>query len=276
MFNPKLYHENNNTQKKIAQEALENYGKNIKWKEINNRIIDIGCGDGIVTNMLKKLAPRDFTLIGCDINEDMVNLASNNYQDQQTSFKVLDISGDLPKNMKGKFSHVFSFCALNWVTDQQRAFKNIYDLLEQDSECFLLIVDKLPVYDAYRSLARNTKWSTWIKDVERYISPYHDSQEPEKAITELMTNTGFDNIVVKLEEVFNVFNDVEGLKGFVKAINPFKIPEDKYEELLDDHFEEWKKLQGYQNHSSDFFLKDIMYKFTILTVHAHKPKANKE
>lgn len=91
----------------------------MKWKNNNNRIIDIGCGDGTVTNMLKKYIPADFKLLGSDTSESMVNYANKHHCNEQTSFTVLDIAGELPEGMKGNFDHVFSFYVLHWVIDQR-------------------------------------------------------------------------------------------------------------------------------------------------------------
>lgn len=119
MHNADLYQQSNSVQKRDALACLDKHASKIKWKKGNNRIIDIGCGDGSVTNMLKKYLPSDFKLLGCDVSESMVNYANEHHCNEQTSFTVLDIGGDMPEGMKGNFDNVFSFYTLHWIVDQQ-------------------------------------------------------------------------------------------------------------------------------------------------------------
>ena len=56
----------------------------------------------------------------------------------------------------------------------RRAFRNIYNLLNEDGELFTIFLAGAPVFDVYRVLARNNKWSKWLQDVDRFVSPYHD------------------------------------------------------------------------------------------------------
>lgn len=58
----------------------------------------------------------------------------------------------------------------------RKALENIFSLLDYDGECFLTLAGYHTIHDVYRILSRNNKWSTWMKDVEKYISPYHDSE----------------------------------------------------------------------------------------------------
>lgn len=40
----------------------------------------------------------------------------------------------------------------------------------------MIFLASAPVFDVYRLLARNNKWSAWLQDVDKFVSPYHDSQ----------------------------------------------------------------------------------------------------
>lgn len=119
MHNAVLYEQNNGVQKRDALACLEKYAPKMKWKKWDNRIIDIGCGDGTVTNMLKKYFPNDYQLLGVDKSESMVNFASDHHCNENTSFTVLDIEDNLPDSLKGKFNHVFSFYTLHWIQNQR-------------------------------------------------------------------------------------------------------------------------------------------------------------
>ncbi|KAL4716386.1 hypothetical protein ACJJTC_006748 [Scirpophaga incertulas] len=158
-------------------------------------------GDGSVTaHLLKKYIPDNFEkLLGCDINENMVKFANDHHKSDKIMFSVLDIEGNLPENMKRKFDNAFSFYTLHWIMKQETAFKNIFDLMSAGGDCLLMFLCYNPVFDAFRALAHNNKWSSWFQGLGGFISPYHDSQEPEE-VRSLMTKVGFSNIVVKWQQ----------------------------------------------------------------------------
>lgn len=70
----------------------------------------------------------------------------------------------------------FSLCNINVFILFRCAFTNIFNLLEHDGECFMIVLGEHPVFDVYRILSRTSKWCTWVKNVQNYISPYHDSE----------------------------------------------------------------------------------------------------
>lgn len=62
------------------------------------------------------------------------------------------------------------------ICNFRRAFENIFNLLDKEGECFIILVAYNPVFEVYRTLTKDEKWNTWVHDVEKYISPYHDSE----------------------------------------------------------------------------------------------------
>lgn len=123
MNNPELYKHNNGLQKKEAIDCLELYANKLKWIDCC-KIMDIGCGDGGTTmNILKRYLPPNFTqLIGCDKNIKMIEFAKEHHCDERTIFIVQDIEHDLRSELKNEFGHVFSFTALQWITDNRYGY----------------------------------------------------------------------------------------------------------------------------------------------------------
>ena len=74
----------------------------------------------------------------------------------------------------------FVFCLVFLNIYFRIAFTNIYNLLTRGGACLLTFLGHMPVYDVYRTLARNAKWNYWLRDVERFVSPYHDCQVIKK------------------------------------------------------------------------------------------------
>lgn len=69
----------------------------------------------------------------------------------------------------------FGTSNFNQLASYRTAFKNIYKMLAEDGDCLLLFMGHMPIYDVYRVLSRNPKWTEWLSDVDHFVSPYHDS-----------------------------------------------------------------------------------------------------
>ncbi|KAM3963632.1 juvenile hormone acid O-methyltransferase-like [Aphomia sociella] len=254
MNNAEIYQKNNSIQKRDALEALEEYAKKIKWKTFGDRVIDIGSGDGGNTiNILKEYMPENYEqLVGCDISKNMVNFANIHYGDERTHFTELDIEGYLPEKLKNKFDHAFSFYVLHWIKQQERAFTNIYNMLRVGGDCLLIFAGYHPIYDIYRTLAKDNKWSSWLQDVDRFISPYHDSQDPETEIKKMMEQIGFSDIEVTSKQKYFAFDNTEILKKSVQAVNPFKMPPDVFNEYFEDYWHAVQKKAHVHEELSQF------------------------
>ncbi|CAB3223289.1 unnamed protein product [Arctia plantaginis] len=274
MEKPELYEECNYIHKRDVSEYLEKFKPKMKWRENNNRILDIGCGDGSVTNILKTFIPTDFKLVGCDISNNMVMYASHHHSNDQTSFTVLDIAGDLPEDIKGNFDHVFSFYALNWVIDQKRAFENIFNLLDKEGECFIILVAYNPVFEVYRTLSKNEKWSTWVYDVEKYISPYHDSEDIDDEIIPLMASVGFVDIELECKDRVFLFSDEHTRTKLMTAINPFQIPKNMYDEFMQDYLEVLNEIEGGHNIKDTCSATHPTLHYKSVVIHGHKSSAS--
>ncbi|XP_063375354.1 juvenile hormone acid O-methyltransferase-like [Cydia amplana] len=174
---PQLYRQVAFLPKRDANIALKQFSTNNKWKE-NAYIIDFGSGDGsTTTNILQKYLPICYKkIIGCDKSAKMVEFANENYGTNKIEFIKWDITDELPQHLRGAFDHAFSSYTLQRIKQQTRAFTNIYDSLKVGGSCLLLFLGRYPAYDIFRALSLTKKWAEDLKNVEMFISPYHDSQ----------------------------------------------------------------------------------------------------
>ncbi|XP_068632517.1 juvenile hormone acid O-methyltransferase [Battus philenor] len=268
-----LYGKSNTLQKRDALDCLEEFAINIHWKSYRERIIDIGCGDGSVTSqILRRYVPSNNSyIVGCDISPKMVQHANKHHGNSQTYFRVMDIEGELSKDLQGNFDHAFSFYALHWIKRQECAFKNIYDLLVRGGECLLIFLGHMPIFDVFRVLSRTNRWRPWLKDVDRFVSPYHDTQEPDKKIKVMMEGIGFHDVEVKRKEKTFIYDSVEAVKKAVKAVNPFKIPLEMYNEFMEDYMSVVKDLRliDQVNNNVDSFMS-VKANYTLLIAYGRK------
>ncbi|XP_045487271.1 juvenile hormone acid O-methyltransferase-like isoform X1 [Pieris rapae] len=256
MLNVKLYNKSNALQKTNAMKYLKEYKNIINWK-MDTTILDIGCGDGSLTSKIfKELIPTCKNMTGCDINEDMIRFANKHYASERLNFTTLDIEGVLPDQLRERFHHVISFYTLNWCLRQKTALQNIHNILRDQGSCFAILATKVSLFDAYRTLAKTEKWKSWVTDVERYISPYHDSQDSRKEMEQLLGKIRFTITKLEHKKIFHEYENLENLKGALMSVVPFKIPDELHDEFFADLSLEMQmfdtKKYNYKKSTNDF------------------------
>ena len=79
--------------------------ENLKFNG-NETILDVGCGDGKITNKIAKMVPNG-KVVGIDYSASMIKTAEQTYSDiQNLSFKVSDATN---LTFDQKFDWIFSF-----------------------------------------------------------------------------------------------------------------------------------------------------------------------
>ncbi len=102
--------------------------------EPDDRLLDVGCGDGFVTRLLAERLPEG-RAVGVDASPRMIakaDTASSNVQ------FVLADARDLP--FRAEFDVVVSFNALHWVVEQQRALGSIAAAARPDARVLIQVV----------------------------------------------------------------------------------------------------------------------------------------
>ncbi|XP_075974807.1 juvenile hormone acid O-methyltransferase-like [Anticarsia gemmatalis] len=268
MNKPELYNASNEIQRESAFQCLSEYAQRIKWNKTGDTAIDIGCGDGSVSVIVKKFTPYSYKkFVACDISEQMVKFASQRYGDEDIAFRVLNIEGEIPQELTGAFNHVFSFYALHWVKNQEKAFRNIHKLLTDDGDCFVTFLGSTAIYSVYNILANNPKWKAWLKNVDIFISPYHDMKNPEVKVAEIMKKCGFKNVDVQCREMTSVFDSEQALKNLVHSVEPFDMPNDVFDEFAKDYLTVGQEI-GVM--SIDSKTKSVTYTHSLIVACANK------
>ncbi|MFH1846047.1 MAG: malonyl-ACP O-methyltransferase BioC [Candidatus Omnitrophota bacterium] len=115
-------------QKKCGQMLIEEIGD-----RPFRRILEIGCGTGTYTQMLKNTY-KDAFITAVDISDDMINVAKNKFFDEQISF--LSNDGEQLK-FKDRFDLITSNASLQWFEDLGGTFEFFNDILaENGMVCF--------------------------------------------------------------------------------------------------------------------------------------------
>lgn len=109
-WNASRYAENANFVPELGSEVLK-----LLAPQAGQRILDLGCGDGTLTERIAQLGAD---VLGVDASEDMINTA----QQRGVTARVVD-GHQLP--FDHEFDAVFSNAALHWMLDPQKVLSGV-------------------------------------------------------------------------------------------------------------------------------------------------------
>lgn len=234
------YKRNSELQYRAAMGALSR----IEFKG-NELVLDIGCGDGRVT---EKIAEKTKGLVlGIDISPDMIKHAQENHKKENLSFELQDISkSKYPYELMqqfgelNKFNIITAFSSLSWIKDQQQAFTNIARMLvahkgmlraglAHEDSCYL------------RARFAMHKHDTWKDFFVDYEVPYYPSNEEK--VRNLLKVAGLKEVSVSKIEVPQSFVTRDKFIDWMKAIPAQldRIPQERHDEFLNDIVDEYIK-----------------------------------
>lgn len=268
-----LYAASNSMQKRDTSQVLYEFSSRLRYGE-NEKVLDIGCGPGdVTTEMILPLLPKDATLVGIDINEEMVNYARQHYLDPRLMFKAVDFQTDniLDYLPKASFSKIFSFYCLHWLKNQKQAMKNLSTLLCDGGESLMILMESTNCFRLYETLSQMNEWKMYMKDVDNYISPYHNVPDPKKKLTEILNEANLETLICESRPlVFTFPNETISMRSII-AVNPFieRIPEDLKSSYIQDINHIIKKL-NLANISAE--TGEVTTEYRILVVHCQKNK----
>ena len=134
----------------------------------DERVLDIGCGDGKLSAELVRRVPRG-SVVAVDNSESMLRQARTTFgAESRLSFK-LAAAETLP--FSAEFELAFSAFCLQWVPDKAAAFRALARSLKPQGRAILLMPFRSPEIAAARhELTQLARW-------RRYFRGYRDPTE---------------------------------------------------------------------------------------------------
>lgn len=200
------------------------------------RIIDLGCGPGNSTHMLRRRWPEAH-ITGLDNSEAMITTAARTYPDEH--WVLADAAVWVAEE---PFDIVFSNAALQWLPNHQRLFPH---LLNQVSSGGVLAVQMpahyaSPVHHVTLQVADNPSWRHLMDEARHALtkeSPsfYYDILQPYAARVDLW-ETEYYHVMDDHQSIVDWFRGT-GLRPFLEAL---ETPEqqDRFLQMM---------LDGYQD-----------------------------
>nr|XP_018917314.1 PREDICTED: juvenile hormone acid O-methyltransferase-like isoform X1 [Bemisia tabaci] len=242
MDDPKLYKANYHMQRRDVANLLKKASDSSMLRHLpNQRVLDIGCGPGDTTcSLLLPFLPDDSQVVGVDISPEMIRVARETYKSNpRIEFQECNIEGcgiNIGDTL-GKFDQIYSFWTFHWIQNQRVAFQNVHDLLKSDGEILFLFLATSPIYNLFETISTYPRWSKYMTDVKKMLSPFHGRTDPCAEVRHLAKTLNFQDIKCTLQNSTYEFPSMAALMKSVQAIDPFinRIPKDLKESFLSDY-----------------------------------------
>lgn len=134
------------------------------------RILDIGCGPGTSTIVLKQKWPNA-EVIGIDNSVAMIEAAKKKYP--MINFSCVDATSDL--SYLGMFDLVFSNALLQWLPHQDKQIETYFQQVNKNGILAFQVpcTATMPMYTQLKSLIQTLKWKKYFKALEA-VYQVHD------------------------------------------------------------------------------------------------------
>lgn len=120
------------------------------------KIIDIGCGPGNSTGVLKARFSKA-QIFGADLSENMLETAKNNHPDIE--FFKFDANSDFPK-LDASYDVVFSNACIQWIKNQENVIKNMFSIVAPGGILAVQVPVNFnePIHVTLETLGKSDKW----------------------------------------------------------------------------------------------------------------------
>ncbi len=179
-------------------------------------ILDIGCGDGYLTQKLSGLVPQGYAL-GIDASKGMIETAKKS-ESGNLSFRIEDIN---KIQFKNEFDVIFSNATLHWIKNHKKLLSNCFRALKNNGyirfnfagqgNCsfFYKVIKEVLTLKDYQKYFKNFEWPWYMPDINDY--------------KKLVINSSFRNIQIWEENADRYFPDEASLIKWIDqpSIVPF-------------------------------------------------------
>ena len=117
--------------------------------EPGSEIIDLGCGTGILFDILRRLVGPNGTVTGVDFSIEMARKAHRNFPFENVNVVDADVS-NLPFR-DNSFDFAISFAAFDNFSDKQKALMEIHRVLKEGARfCIIHLVSSKELTEQHR------------------------------------------------------------------------------------------------------------------------------
>lgn len=229
-WDPRLYSSNSSAQKDWGLTLLAK----IELKG-NERLLDIGCGDGKLSAEIAKNLPEG-SVLGIDLSEAMITFARNHYPPEKFPNLAFMQIGASELTFESEFDIVFSNAAFHWMKDLEHILENLWKSLKPGGVLLAQCGSRgnaVEIFKIVDLMIENEKWNPYFKG---FLFPF-GFYGPEE-YGKWLKNAGFS---VRRLELIPKDLALEGKKGLsdwliASILHPYtqKIPQDLKEHFMNE------------------------------------------
>jgi trans-aconitate 2-methyltransferase len=209
-WNPEEYSKHSSHQYESAKELIPKL--NLKG---NESLLDIGCGDGKVSQMLSTYLPNG-KVLGIDSSDEMVAAARRNFPNcHNTNLTFLKMDAR-ELTFREQFDVAFSNATLHWIIDHQTVLAGVYESLDTNGKLLFQMAGKgnaQEIIAVVEELISEEDCKPYFKN---FTFPY-GFYEP-KQYNLWLHDAGFKPKRVELIRKEMKLQGKEGLKGWIKTV----------------------------------------------------------
>ena len=205
----------------------------------NERILDIGCGDGKVTAQIARHVPSG-SVMGIDSAESMIFFAREKFPEVEYSNLAFQNMDAKELNFNEEFDIVFSNASLHWVIDHLPVLKGIKKSLKPSGKILLQMGgtgNAASIFEVLDKLLKDERWSRFFKD---FSFPYGFYSPEEYKVW--LDEAGLEIKRIELIPKDMKLKGKEGLSGFIRSTwlpYTLRIPEDLRTKFIDSVTEKY-------------------------------------
>ncbi len=177
----------------------------------DERLVDLGCGDGRLTAELAARVPRG-AVTGVDADADMIRFARRHHARENVSYLL----GDARRFGLGrKVDVVVSTAALHWVAEQAQVLATCRAHLDPGGRIHFQMGGRGNCAEVLAAAEEVARRSPWAAHLQPFSSPWH-FQAPEE-YRALLPGCGFRAVRAELLPRDMAHDSPEGLRAWMRT-----------------------------------------------------------
>ncbi len=228
------YKNSSSAQRKWAMELISKL--EIKG---NERILDVGCGDGKITAEIA-LKLLEGSVLGIDSSKEMIALARETFNSDEYPHLSFILKDAQELDFNNEFDIIFSNAALHWIKDHLSLLMRIKSSLKPSGKILLQMGGKgnaRAIIEIVDEMINEEKWKQYFEDFE-FPYGFYSAEEYK----EWLQIAGFNLIKVQLIPKDMEKNDNDELAGWIRTTwLPYtqRVPEDLQEDFIEELIERY-------------------------------------
>ena len=181
----------------------------------DERILDLGCGDGILTSQLADMVPNGFVL-GIDASQGMIDSAIKS-EKPNLKFQLLDIN---QIEFEEDFDLIFSNATLHWIKNHKKLLSNSYDALKANGIVRFNFAAEGNCSHFFNVVREMMRTEEFVEDFKDFVWPWYMPQVEE--YEKIIKKFPFKDTKIWGENEDRYFENVEAITAWVEQ--PSLVP----------------------------------------------------